>query len=87
MRIVKTKRYRQAAAKAKSSTRTMSTRSNVGKKNERKEGNPFLALRAPAALLSAYVRKHGDRAKACAAIRAHMSKVTGVKLEEVAHAE
>lgn len=73
--------------KSKSNTRTMSTRSNVGKKNERKEGNPFFAFRAPAALLSAFVKKHGDRAKACAAIRAHMSKATGVKVEEVAHAE
>lgn len=58
----------------KNSTRVMSTRSNVGKKNERKEGNPFFAFRAPADLLSAFVKLHGDRAAACEAIRAHMSK-------------
>ena len=50
---------------------------------DKKHGNPFFAVRVPRELLSAFKRwasksKHGS---ANAAVRAYMSKVTGVALE------
>jgi hypothetical protein len=47
------------------------------------DGNPFFALRVPAELLNAFKREAGKRkTSATAMVRAYMSKVTGVAVDE-----
>lgn len=48
---------------------------NVPKGKAKATGNPFFALRVPAALLTAYCRKVGGRPNACARVREHMERV------------
>jgi hypothetical protein len=70
----KDKKRNHAKKRGIGNTKRMSTTSRNGKV---REGNPFFAFRADAALLSAFVSKCGDRTRAAEYLRGCMRQHVG----------
>lgn len=79
---MKAKKAKKAAAKAKKASFDRRWRKSSGRV-QKKAGSPFLAIRVPRVILTAYARKAKAKGKEVnELLREHMAKVGGVKLAE-----
>lgn len=80
--MAKTKTKTKTKRKAKAERTPLLNRTRYLEPPDKKDGNPFFALRVPGPLLRAF-KKHASHAKTTptALVRGFMSEVTGIELE------